>query len=317
MEHQSDAWREAALLIRVLITGGRGQLARELVLSKPDGIEVVAASHSDCDITSRASVAATIGDFRPDAVVNAAAYTNVDKAESESDQAFIVNGTGPGIVALECQKANARLVHISTDYVFDGARATPYPVTATPRPLSVYGASKLRGEEEVFRLSDKAVVLRCGWLCSRFPGNAVTRLLDVMRKGIPLRVVSDQVAVPTAASEVARAIWWCVSNPKTPRILHWASSGSASRYEFATVLRDLATSCGLLDVPVTLSAVTSEEYGAPAKRPKYSALDATVTWREMNWTPPDWRVTLSELVRTIAEETSRAPDDEAGLESRR
>ena len=293
--------------MRVLITGGGGQLARELAATKPDGIELFAPSHGDCDITRTASVAAAFRDFRPDAVVNTAAYTNVDKAESESEMAFLVNSTGPGIVASACQRSNARLVHISTDYVFDGTRSTPYPVTAIPRPLSVYGASKLRGEEEVFRLWQSSVVLRCGWLYSPFPGNAVTRLLDAMRKGIPLRVVSDQVAVPTATSEVARAIWWCVSMPSRARIVHWASSGSANRYEFAVALRDLANSCGLLDAPVTLKAVTSAEYAAAAKRPAYSALDATVTWRAMDWTPPDWRITLSEMVRAIAGETSRNP----------
>jgi dTDP-4-dehydrorhamnose reductase len=290
-----------------MITGGGGQLARELVGSKPEGIELFAPSHSDCDITNSNAVTAAFSDFRPDAVVNTAAYTNVDKAENENERAFLVNGTGPAIVASACQKSNARLVQISTDYVFDGARSTPYPVTAAPRPLSVYGASKLLGEQEVSRISERSVVLRCGWLYSRVPGNAVTRLLDAMRKGIPLRVVSDQVAVPTATSEVARAIWWCVSKPSAARILHWASSGSASRYEFAVALRDLADSCGLLDTPVPLTAVTSAEYGAAAKRPAYSALDATVTWRAMGWTPPDWRLTLSEMVRAIAGEPSRSP----------
>jgi dTDP-4-dehydrorhamnose reductase len=154
-------------------------------------------------------------------------------------------------------------------------------------------------------LAGDRVIVRCAWLYSTFPGNALTRLLGQMRRQVPLRIVADQIGVPTAAREVAAAIWWCGSNRTCDPIAHWASSGEATRYELAVAIEASARKYGILSAPTSLTPVTSDEYAAPARRPRYSALDASRTWRAMAWTPPHWRLTVDATVHSIAQTPSK------------
>ena len=278
--------------MRVVITGGGGQLARELARSAPHNIEVHSLERATCDITDVASIDAAFAEYEPDIVINAAAYTAVDRAESESELAFPVNETGAGNVARACADANARLIHVSTDYVFDGRRSTPYPVDAEPSPLGVYGRSKLAGERAVRNSTAAFTILRCGWLYSAAPGNFLTTMLGKMRQGDALRVVDDEVGVPTAAGDVASVIWWCAATWVAQPLLHWTPTGKASRYEFALAIQELGLELGLLTTPSSLVAVKSSEYPTAAERPRYSVLDASDTWRLMGAEPPDWRSPL-------------------------
>jgi dTDP-4-dehydrorhamnose reductase len=288
--------------MRVVITGGGGQLARELARNAPRSIEVHSLERAICDVTDRSMIQSVIDKFQPDIVVNAAAFTAVDEAESEKEHAFAVNEAGARNVADVCAAAGATVVQISTDFVFDGTRSTPYPVDAAPSPINVYGASKLAGEAAVRASGASYVILRCGWMYSAMPGNFLTKILGHLHSHRSLRVVDDEVGVPTSAAEVAQVIWWCAgaAAPLKNSVLHWASAGSASRYEFAVAIQELALETGILDTTDAIVPVKSSEYCLPARRPQYSVLDAGVTWTAMGWTPPHWRVPLANTIAGMA-----------------
>jgi dTDP-4-dehydrorhamnose reductase len=288
--------------VRAVITGAGGQLARELARSAPHNIEVHSLERATCDITERSTIQRVLGKLEPDVVINTAAFTAVDQAESERERAFAVNEDGARNVAEVCAAVGATVVQVSTDFVFDGRRSTPYPVDAAPSPINVYGASKLAGEEAVRSSGASYVILRCGWLYSAMPGNFLTKMLGHMQSHRSLRVVDDQVGVPTAAAEVAQVIWWCAGATASVKnsVLHWASAGSASRYEFAVAIQELALAAGLLDVTDAIVPIKTSEYGLPARRPQYSVLDASVTWRAMGRTPPHWRVPLANTIAGMA-----------------
>jgi dTDP-4-dehydrorhamnose reductase len=288
--------------MRAVITGGGGQLARELERSAPLNIEVHSLARATCDITKLSAIQRALDKLNPDVVINTAAFTAVDQAESERERAFAVNEGGARNVAEVCAAVGATVVQVSTNFVFDGTRSTPYPVDAAPSPINVYGASKLAGEEAVRASGASYVILRCGWLYSAMPGNFLTKMLGHMQSHRSLRVVDDQVGVPTTATEVAQAIWWCAGAPAPVKnsLVHWASAGSASRYEFAVAIQELAVKAGMLDITDAIIPVKSSEYCLPARRPQYSVLDAGVTWKAMGCTPPHWRVPLANTIARMA-----------------
>ncbi|HEY4956142.1 MAG TPA: dTDP-4-dehydrorhamnose reductase [Gemmatimonadaceae bacterium] len=288
--------------MRAVITGAGGQLARELARSAPHNIEVHSLDRATCDITERSTIQKVLGKLEPDVVINAAAFTAVDQAETERELAFAVNEGGARNVAEVCAAVGATVVQVSTDFVFDGTRSTPYPVDASPAPINVYGASKLAGEEAVRASGASYVILRCGWLYSAMPGNFLTKMLGHMQSHRSLRVVDDQVGVPTTAGDVAQVIWWCAGATLSVKnsVLHWASAGSASRYEFAVAIQELALEAGLLDVTDAIVPIKTSEISLPARRPQYSVLDASVTWRAMGRTPPHWRVPLANTIAGMA-----------------
>jgi dTDP-4-dehydrorhamnose reductase len=288
--------------MRAVITGAGGQLARELERSAPPNIEVHSLDRATCDITKLSAIHKALAKLKPEVVINAAAYTAVDQAESEREIAFAVNEGGARNVAHVCAAVGATVIQISTDFVFDGTRSTPYPVDAGPSPINVYGSSKLAGEEAVRASGASYVILRCGWIYSAMPGNFVTKILSHLQSHRSLRVVDDEVGVPTAAAEVAEVIWWCAgaAAPVKNSVLHWASAGSASRYEFAVAIQELALEAGILDTTDAIVPVKSSEYRLPARRPKYSVLDAGVTWKAMGRNPPHWRVSLGNTIAGMA-----------------
>jgi len=291
--------------LRVVITGGGGQLARELAQSAPRNLTVHSLDRGECDITQRSEIQKAFGKLGPDLVINAAAFTAVDEAEAQKERAFAVNKGGARNVAEACASVGATLIQISTDFVFDGMRSTPYPVDAAPSPINVYGESKLGGEEAVRSSSASYVILRCGWLYSAMPGNFLTKMLGHMQSHRSLRVVDDQVGVPTNAADVAQVIWWCAGATASVRnsVLHWASAGSASRYEFAIAIQEFALEAGLVDVKGAVFPIRTSQYSAAARRPRYSVLDASGTWRAMGRTPPHWRVPLANTIASMASST--------------
>lgn len=284
--------------MRAVITGGGGQLARELERGAPPNIEVHSLERATCDITKLAAIQSAVDKLKPEVVINTAAYTAVDQAESERERAFAVNEAGARNVAEVCAALGATVIQISTDFVFDGTRSTPYPVDAAPSPINVYGASKLAGEEAVQASGASYLILRCGWIYSAMPGNFLTKILGHLQSHRSLRVVDDQVGVPTTAAEVAQVIWWCAgaTAPLKNSVLHWASAGSASRYEFAVAIQELALEEGILDISDAIIPVKTSEYPLPARRPQYSVLDASVTWKALGSTPPHWRVSLGNTI---------------------
>lgn len=277
--------------MRALITGADGQLARELVASAPSEVQLRAVSRAECDITQSPIVEKVFESFRPDIVINTAAYTAVDAAEENEELAFRVNARGAENVAKATGLAGARLIHISTDYVFDGRRSTPYPPDAPTNPINIYGASKLEGEKLALAAAPSAVIIRAGWLYSTTGRNFLVSILTALRASRPLSVVSDQKGCPTSAHEFALAIWKMPS-VSLQGIYHWANLGSASWYDFAREIAQIAQQLGLLREEPKIRAVTTAEYAREAKRPSYSVLDPTTLAGALEVSPSFWQQAL-------------------------
>ena len=286
--------------MRVLVTGAGGQLGRELVRTAPEGVEVLARERDLLDVGDRSSVLHGVRAGRPTVVINAAAYTAVDKAESEPDSASRGNADGPGFLAEACREVGARLVHVSTDFVFDGVSSRPYRPDDAPVPLGVYGATKLEGERRVLReLPLHSLVVRTAWVHSSHGRNFVLTMLRVMRERGTVRVVSDQVGTPTSARDLAKVLWDLVAAGATG-IHHWTDAGVASWYDLAEAVRRLGQSRGLVPSNARVVPISTAEYPTLARRPAYSVLDKSSTWSILGRTGRHWLETLDEVLAECA-----------------
>ena len=282
--------------MKVLIAGAAGQVGRALVDSAPTAIEVVKCSHQGRDVADEQAVLSCIRLHAPDVIVNAAARTAVDRAESEPELARRVNSDGPRYLALAAREVGARLVHISTDFVFDGASSIPYPPQAPTNPLNVYGVTKRAGEQAVLEvLPERLVVLRTSWLYAAEGSNFVRTMLRLMGANAAVRVVADQVGTPTAARSVAQAIWKIVERPSLTGIHHWSDAGVASWYDFAVAIADIAEPLGLLASTITVTPISTEEYPTAARRPRYSVLDKR-SLAVLGIAPVHWRRQLQSVL---------------------
>jgi dTDP-4-dehydrorhamnose reductase len=256
---------------RYVVIGATGQLGSDLVRTFDRSGELTPLSTRDVDIRDAAATRSLLEALRPTCVLNTAAYNFVDRAEEDGRSAFALNAEAVGTLAEACQSLGARLVHFSTDYVFDGAKRTPYLETDPTRPLSVYGESKLAGERLALERCERAVVFRvCGLFGlagaqGKGKGNFVETMLRFAREGRPLRVVSDQVLCPSYTRDLARKVWAVLPNVAHP-VYHLTNAGQTSWYDFAR------QSLALAGVTADLSPVTAAEYGAKARRPAYSVL---------------------------------------------
>ena len=282
--------------MKVLIAGAAGQVGRALVDSAPTPIEVVKCSHQNLDVADERVVLSCIRLHAPDVIVNAAAYTAVDRAESEPELARRVNSDGPRYLALAAREVGARLVHVSTDFVFDGASSIPYPPEAPTNPLNVYGVTKRAGEQAVLEvLPGRSVVLRTSWLYAAQGSNFVRTMLRLMCANGAVRVVADQVGTPTAARSVAQAIWKITERPSVTGIHHWSDAGVASWYDFAVAIADIAELRGLLASAITVTPISTEEYPTAARRPRYSVLDKR-SLAVLGIAPVHWRRQLQSVL---------------------
>jgi dTDP-4-dehydrorhamnose reductase len=288
-------------VVRVLITGAAGQIGSALAAGAPSVAEVLAPDRTGLDITRESDVARAMRDFRPDLVINAAGYTAVDRAEAEPEAAHAVNAEGVALLARAAGKAGARLIHFSTDYVFDGRLSRSYRPDDPPNPLNVYGASKLAGERAVLAaLRERGTVVRTAWVYASRGRNFVLTMLRLMRERERIDVVADQVGTPTCAPSVAGATWALAARPEVHGIVHWTDEGSASWFDFAVAIRDEAVEAGLLDRPAAVAPVTSAEYAAPARRPAHSVLDCSEARAALDLGAPHWRAALRRTLREIA-----------------
>lgn len=282
--------------MRALITGGQGQLARALVATAPSEVQLRVVSRAECDITELPIVEKVFRSFRPDIVINTAAYTAVDAAEDSQDLAFRVNARGAENVAKAAESVGSRLIHISTDYVFDGERSTPYPPDAPTNPLNVYGASKLAGEDAVRGAAADPLIIRSSWVYSTTGKNFLLRILDLLRGGATPRVVTDQRGTPTLAADLAEVLWLCATRPDLKGMYHFANAGDSSWYEFACEIRTLvAGERGETRVP-EIVPVSSSEYNAPAARPRYSVLDSSALLGVLLHSARSWEAALRNAV---------------------
>jgi dTDP-4-dehydrorhamnose reductase len=285
---------------RVLITGAAGQLGRELVGSVPPGWVALPYTSAELDVTRAEMVADVLGRERPSLVINAAAYTAVDVAEREAEPAEAVNARGAGHVAAECRRLGARLIHLSTDYVFDGTHGHPYLPEDPPHPLGVYGRTKLMGERAVSLLSDgEALILRTAWLYSRQGHNFVLTMLRHMKERDEIGVVGDQVGTPTWCRSLAEAIWAAAERPGLKGLHHWTDDGVASWYDFAVAIQEEARALGYLPRAVPIRRLRTADYPTAAPRPPYSVLDAIATSAALELPRRHWRSNLHLMMQGL------------------
>jgi len=283
--------------MKVFVTGSDGQLGRTLADTAPRGVDLAGGNLPGLDITDFAALEARLAAERPDVVVNAAAYTAVDKAESEPDLAALVNVEGARNVAQAARAAGARVIHISTDFVFDGRKSAPYTPSDAPAPLGVYGHTKLDSEAAVREASDgDAIVIRTAWLYSRFGHNFVKTMLRLMAERDELSVVADQRGTPTWAGSLAGVIWAAIDKDLPGGVYHWTDGGEASWFEFAEAIYREGRSAGLLDRDVTIRPIPTSGYPTPARRPAYSVLDCSATVAALGVGQRPWDERLKQML---------------------
>lgn len=274
---------------KILITGSNGQLGKELkrLENSYSQFNFIFLSREDLPIHHYELVRNFFKGYQPQFLINCAAYTAVDRAESEKELAFQVNGESVGVLAAVCKEYGTKLIHISTDYVFDGTATIPYKEESLTNPQSVYGASKLEGEKEALRFNPDSIIIRTSWVYSEFGKNFVKTMLKLMSEREELNVVSDQFGSPTYAADLAEAILQIISSGQWhPGIYHFSNEGIISWYEFAVAVKELSGNiCKVNPIPTS-------QYPTPAKRPAYSVLDKTKIQSAFSVRIKDWKASL-------------------------
>jgi dTDP-4-dehydrorhamnose reductase len=274
--------------LKILLTGANGQVGWELRQTLAPLGEVVAVNRAQLDLQDAARIAAAVREARPDVIVNAAAYTAVDKAESERDAAFAVNAVAPGVLAEEAKRAGALLVHYSTDYVFDGAKAAPYAEDDEPGPLNVYGASKLAGERAIAASGCRHLILRTSWVYGPRGSNFMLTMLRLAKERPELRVVDDQTGAPTSGLAIARATAQLLPRGAAG-LFHMTASGATTWCGFARAILQRAG----IGTPVL--PISTADYPTPARRPRNSRLDCTRLRADAGVALASWEEQLAEV----------------------
>ena len=288
---------------QILLIGKDGQLGQELQpLLAPLG-EVKSVGRDTLDLSDPGAIANRVADVKPDLIVNAAAYTAVDKAESEPDLAMAINGTAPGILAKQAEQLGATLIHVSTDYVFDGSQSHPYRETDPTQPLGVYGKSKEAGEQAILETAASAAIVRTAWVYGvGGKGNFVKTMLRLGKDREDLRVVCDQVGSPTWTGDLAKAIVDLSGkiNPETAGIYHYTNSGVTSWYDLAVATFEEAETLGFPLKVRRVAPISTAEYPTPARRPAYSVLNTKKISAILETDPPHWRQSLRKMLSELA-----------------
>ncbi len=284
--------------MKILVTGATGQLGLALkrVLEAEIPGKTVYYDRQTLDITDSGTVEKVFAEGNYTHVINAAAYTAVDKAEEEKGQCTAVNVEGVKNLAKAAEASGAKMIHISTDYVFDGSRGCPYTEADKPNPLSHYGASKRKGEMALVGLMPESIIIRTGWLFSPFGKNFVKTIFEKAKKGDSLKVVSDQIGTPTSAFDLARMIYKIISSPKwIPGTYHFSNEGVASWYDLAVSITEIA------GLDSKIKPITTVDYPAPASRPGFSVLDKSLIKATYSVSIPYWRDALKEVITILNE----------------
>lgn len=285
--------------MKILVTGANGQLGWELQRAKPGDCELTALSRDQLDITDLERVKNTINSIKPDWIINAAAYTAVDKAESDAIGAHAINVEGAANLAAAAKAANARLLHVSTDFIFDGKNNRPYLPEEKPNPLGVYGVSKLEGEQKVREiLGDDTLIIRTAWVYSAHGNNFVKTMLRLMAERDTLGVVEDQIGTPSWAAEIAKVLYLAVEN-NLQGVYHWTDTGAASWYDFSIAIYELGKEIGLLKNTVSINPIPSEDYPTPAVRPPYSVLNKNSLRAAIGYTGQHWHDALRQMLMEL------------------
>ncbi|MFZ9569771.1 MAG: dTDP-4-dehydrorhamnose reductase [Vulcanococcus sp.] len=298
--------------MKVILTGGAGQLGQALRRSAPAAIagtavQLITTTRSGgegtiaLDLADAEACRALVQQHQPDWLINAGAYTAVDKAESEPELAHAVNAQAPGAMAEALAATGGRLLQLSTDFVFNGAQGSPYRPDQPVHPLGVYGASKAAGEASVASAlaPERLCILRTSWVYGPVGKNFLLTMLRLMAQREQLGVVADQVGCPTSTAGLAGACW-TVLEQGTSGTLHWSDAGAASWYDFAVAIAELGQVTGLLSNPARIQPITTADYPTPAQRPSYSLLDCTATRETLGLEAVHWRQALQQVLGHIA-----------------
>jgi len=291
---------------KIVVTGGNGQLGKELQglsLSYPQ-FDFYFLTREDMPIDQFELVRNYFGTLKPAYCINCAAYTAVDKAESEKELAFLVNGEAVGVLAAVCKEHDVKFIHISTDYVFNGEGNYPYTENFPTDPINVYGASKLEGEKQAIQLNPDCIIIRTSWVYSSFGRNFVKTMMRLMNEKDEVKVINDQVGSPTYAADLAEVILKITGNghPDShrdttdqwmPGIYNFSNEGIITWYEFAVAIKEI------INCPCDVKPITTSEYPTPAKRPAYSVLDKTKIQETFGVQLKDWKDSLAVCISKI------------------
>jgi len=286
---------------KILVTGGNGQLGKELweFSSLHTGLEFVFLSKEELPIHQFELVRNYFNTLKPAYCINCAAYTAVDKAESEKDLAFLINGEAVGVLAAICKEHNTKFIHISTDYVFNGEAVYPYTESSLTDPINVYGSSKLEGEDQAMELNPDSIIIRTSWLYSALGKNFVRTMIQLMNEKDQIKVVNDQLGSPTNAADLAETIFNIIGlchlqiYDWSPGIYNFSNEGAISWYDFAKAIKEITNS------PSVIKPISTKEYSTPAKRPGYSVLDKTKIQETFGVKLRDWKKSLAICIEKI------------------
>ena len=293
----------------ILVFGAGGMVGREIArLAGLRAIPMVGVAHQEADITDADAIARAIERARPRLIVNAAAYTAVDRAESEPEAALAGNALGPGVLAAAAERCGAPLVHLSTDYVFDGAKPSPYVESDPVCPVSVYGRTKAQGEERVREVGARHVILRTAWVYGAFGANFLKTMVRLARERDELRVVADQQGCPTCASDIAEAVLAVdrslEAGAQAFGLYHFAGTGETSWHGFAEAI--VAAQAQWSGRRPAVTAIATADYPTPARRPPNSRLDSSLFAATFGYKAADWRARTNETVRELCAPESGA-----------
>ncbi len=289
-------------MMRVLLTGSTGQLGYEIINSKPKGIEIFHPTRKELDLSDYQSCERFVLKIKPKWIINSAAYTLVDKAETERELAKKINSFAPWAFAKAINKIDCNLLQISTDFVFDGKQTEPYQESQATSPINYYGFTKALGEELIEKeVNDKsrATILRTSWIISSRGKNFLKTILNAHKLKENINVVSDQVGVPTSAKELAKVCWKIIAlkeSKKLPFLMHWSDEGISNWFDLALEIGNLGVELGVLKKQAIVNPISSEEYKTNAKRPKYSLLSINKTIKLLDIKPKNWKKNLKELL---------------------
>ena len=299
--------------MKILITGSSGQLGKSFKKVSGNNYDIIYLTKEDLNLFNFNKCFSIVEDIKPDILLNFAAYTNVDDAEENSNYAMAINAEAPKAFALALKKTGGRLLHISTDYVFDGKQNIPYSIYQRPNPINLYGKSKYKGEEYIKQImgSEKqSIIVRTSWLMSPFGNNFATKMLQMHKTNSEIAVVSDQIGSPSSALDLARICLLIINNwselkkDKTWRnnILHWSNQGVASWYDIAFFVGEIATDLGLIKKPALIKPVKSTNYKTIAKRPSFSVMDCIDSRNILKSKSYHWKESLFYLLQYLAKQ---------------